>query len=995
MDIPDSRVPPEVLGLPFFPQQWRAVTAPLGPVLVLAGPGAGKTRCLTGRIGHLLAHRNADPQKICAITFTNKAAQEIASRLNNRLGDRCEQLTLGTIHSLCLQILRSHGRRVGLPTGFGVADEGHQRLVLSRFGVHTKRHGQLLLLFGRRRLQGYALTPPDEVLFNRYQQELRSNHLIDYDEILFLTRTLLESHEGLRSQYQARWEHILVDEFQDLDLTQYAIIKLFAESHRSLFVGGDDEQSIFSWRGADSRVIARFVTEFAIAEPIVLDVNCRCSKAIFEAARRILPPGELPFDKEITAVRDAPYPVQAVRCENEDEELSWLVNDLQEEFASSDLRRGDWAILYRTHQMGQQVEEALVAAGIPCQMAKGQALSDDLVITQVLASLRIVLGPDADLLVENLAQKVFPEAVLAEIQRMPGASFLKKLRGHAQQKVGADSAKCWRFLYQVENLKGLKRGPGSLPELIQAILAQGIGHYESPLDKCQEQLLDPETLPMARALGDQILQAFARGGKVVLTAGDGLEIPIKVMLQRTLPELPVEYLDRPLSINERDMVIALDPKDLPPGFPEIALSAVPSQLRITQMFKALQYVESRQYRKLFSEFVVFDTETTGKDISYCEIIELAAVKVQHGEVVETFHALMQNTRPISPGATAVHGYTDQDLQGQPSFSDVWRRFRQFVGDRVLVVHNGYQFDIPLLERLTASCGGIAGLVFFDTLVLARSLFPVGGLRLEDLARRFGVETGRSHHALDDSLCLTKVFEHLQDERLRRSRKTCLANLLDCIALGAALQNQPAICPEDQALLAASTEHGLHPQASVIDCYVEEVERLGRTYPPLAELFDRLTGKNVWHGARQQGMGQDRHPESVARLSRLLAGLRTVNMEDRIRELLDRVALSTSEGAGIDPNRVSLLTFHATKGLEFARVYLLGVEDHQLPGYYALIDNRVDDIREARRLLYVAMTRAKDKLTLTFCHHRHGRPSGGTLFLDQIGLTCPSPVVVRR
>ncbi len=308
-----------------------------------------------------------------------------------------------------------------------------------------------------------------------------------------------------------------------------------------------------------------------------------------------------------------------------------------------------------------------------------------------------------------------------------------------------------------------------------------------------------------------------------------------------------------------------------------------------------------------------------------------------------------------------------------------------------MAHNGYQFDIPVLQRQTRGCGGIDGLVFFDTLTLARSLFPVGSLKLADLAQRFGVPTGRGHHALDDSVCLASVFEHMQEERLRRSRKTCLAGLLDCIALGAALDNRPTT-PEEQALIAAAGAHGLPAQAGVVDLYVEEVERLGRPYPPVGELLDRLACRKGWPGARGRTSGREGRPESEARLARLVGSLKATSLDDRIRELLDRVALSTSDGAGIDADRVSLLTFHATKGLEFAHVYILGVEDHQLPGYYAIIEQREEEIREARRLLYVAMTRAKDRLTLTWCKQRNGRSGGGTLFLDQIGLTRRQPTM---
>jgi len=303
---------PAVMGLTFFPQQWQAVAAPLGPVLVLAGPGAGKTRCLVGRIGYLLTHHQADPQRLCAITFTNKAAQEITGRLRHELDDLTEHLTLGTIHSLCLQILRSHGRRAGLPVGFGVADEEHQRIVLGRLGVHTRQHRGLLLRFGNRRLQNHTLTASDEALFTRYQRELRSNHLIDYDEILSLTRLLLEDTPSIRTSCRSQWDHLLVDEFQDLDATQYTILKLLADGHRSLFAVGDDEQSIFSWRGADPRVMARFVKDFDINAPVVLDRNCRCARRIFEIARRVLPVAEPLFQKQISADRDSIHPVHAL-----------------------------------------------------------------------------------------------------------------------------------------------------------------------------------------------------------------------------------------------------------------------------------------------------------------------------------------------------------------------------------------------------------------------------------------------------------------------------------------------------------------------------------------------------------------------------------------------------------------------------------------------------------------------------------------------------------
>ncbi|MGH7221953.1 MAG: 3'-5' exonuclease, partial [Gemmataceae bacterium] len=308
---------------------------------------------------------------------------------------------------------------------------------------------------------------------------------------------------------------------------------------------------------------------------------------------------------------------------------------------------------------------------------------------------------------------------------------------------------------------------------------------------------------------------------------------------------------------------------------------------------------------------------------------------------------------------------------------------------ILVAHNGHRFDIPLLERLTAEWQGTRGLTFFDTLPLARNLFPTASLRLEGLAARFGVAHRPNHHALDDSLCLVQVFEHLQEERLRYLRKTCLANLLDCVALGAAIEGRKPACTEDVAILQAASWRELHRPPAIVDAYTEEAERYGVSCPPLSTLLEGLLGRDGWHGGRGEPTLRDRYPESHARLSGLLAMVKSATLKEAVRELLDRTALSRSDGSSIDADRVSLLTFHSTKGLEFSRVYVAGVEDGQLPGRYVLEEGRAEEIHEARRLLYVAMTRAKDRLILTWCKERNREPSGGTGFLDALGLTVPS------
>jgi DNA polymerase III epsilon subunit family exonuclease len=952
-----------VMGLPFFPQQWRAVAAPPGPVLVLAGPGAGKTRCLTGRVGYLI-EQGADPRRLCVIAFTNKAAGEIAHRLRHALGEAADAPTLGTIHALCLRLLREQGRRVGLPANFGVADQEQQQLVLSRLGVHTRRHRATLSRFGGRRLRGEALGG-DEALFTRYARELRSHHLIDFDEILSLALALLESSPAVLEEVRGRWDHVLVDEFQDLDPTQYGVVKLLAEGHRSLFAVGDDEQSIFSWRGADPRVMARFAADFGVTEPVVLDVNCRCSRAIFAAARRVLPPPLPLFAKQIAAVRESPFPVRALRFADDGAEAAWVAADLRRELDSSGLARGELAVLYRHHATGERLEEALIVAGTPCQMGKGLALADDPLVARLLASLRIVARPEDDLAVEQLARRLLSEAVLAEAARRPGPDWLARLRSLAEEPDFPEAPSCWRLLYQVENLRGLRRLHGTLGDLVGAVLEQGIGGLEGPLEARHDLLRDPGELPEARRLVDLLLAARDGGARVLVPPDGGLEVPLKVMIGRTLPGLAIDYLG-PTPPGPGDVVLSLDPGG--------------EHLRVVVVFKALQLLAARRFRKRFADYVVFDTETTGTDVGRDEVVELAAVRVRQGRPAETFHTLVRSRRPVPPGATAIHGYTDRDLEGQPRLEEVWPHFRAFAGDDLLVAHNGHRFDVPLLRRLTDGCGGLEGLSFLDTLPLARSLFPVGSLRLENLAAKFGVDRGRGHRALDDCLCLAGVFERLQAERLNRARKTCLGELLDCVFLGSALEGRPPSCAEDVALVEASRWRDLRRRPAVVDAYVEEVERAGLRCPPLEEILARVRAPG-WPGAQSDDGPRERYPESYERVQRLVALVRATGLEEAVRELLDKAALSASDGAGVHPDRVALLTFHATKGLEFARVYLAGVEDEVLASPQASDHERA----EARRLVYVAMTRARDRLTLTACDERHGRPGGGTRLLAEMGL----------
>ena len=962
-----------------LPQQRAAIEAPLGPVLVVAGPGAGKTFCLIGRVGHLIDVLGFPPVRICAVTFTNKAAEEIAVRLRRTLGDRTEEVTRGTLHALCLGILREHAEAAGLRKGFGVADEQYQRIVLRRLNVHLKRRGTLLTLFSRRRLQQYRLTPADEQLYRDYAAYLARRNMLDFDDLIAATRALFHQHPAVADAVARRWDYLLVDEFQDLSPAQYEILKRLARPHGNFFAVGDDEQSIFSWAGADPRLLARFREDFAIEKPVVLDRNCRCSHQIFETARRLLAENPQLFDKQLTAERESEHDVHAYTFADEAAEAEWLLEDLGGDRAMSQLGWGDYAILYRQHRLGEYLESHLLHAGIPCRLARGHSLAEDEVIGYVIAALRLMRDPADPVAVEAFARLVFSEHLLQDVQAAAAGNagdFFSSVRELARTRPAnaPDTKKLWRFVYQVENLAALYRSHHSLPALVDELLSQSVGPYRNVLEERHDELSDPAALPEAIRLADRLERAIAEERDVLIEPQGGLEIALRGMLAGTgVRHVPSPAQGR--AAGSGDVVLrAADGGDV-----GLALA----------LFKALQLCHARGLGDTLQRFVTFDFETTDKDVAACDVVEIGAVRFADGKIADEFNTLVRPTRPILPGAAKVHGRTDADVRDAPSFAEVWPRFRAFIGNDVLVAHNGQHFDVPVLRRLAAGLDGADSLVYFDTLPLARSLSR-DSAKLSDLAARFGIDPGRSHHALDDAVTLAHVFRELARQQLVRARKAVLLNVLDYLGLALALERHARPSDERRVLFDVARFYALGRYSDSLEFYAAERERTGATSPSVDEVIERLGGKELMARLRAEPDPNQRYPAAVARLRGLMDGETAQTLDEAIGRLLERVALSTSEGVEVAPDRVNLLTLHSTKGLEFSRVYVVGVEDFQVPGYYAAVENREAEIQEARRLLYVGMTRARDRLILTRAERRFGLSSGGSRFLDEMDLPAARP-----
>src|SRR5437764_84958 len=673
------------MALDPLPRQRLAIEAAPGPVLVIAGPGAGKTFCLITRIAHLVDSRGVAPERICAVTFTNRAAEEIAVRLKHTLRDRAEAVTRGTIHALCLSLLREHAEAAGLRKGFGVADEQYQKVVLGRLHVPLEQRGSLLNRFSRHRVQkqDFELTHDDARLYREYTVWLAHRNMLDFDDLVIKAEQLLRTRGDIADTIAARWDHLLVDEFQDVNAVQYDLLKRLAAPHDNLFAVGDDEQSIFTWTGADPYVLVRFARDYGIERPIVLDKNCRCSRQIFETARRVLAHNPQLFEKQLSADQESPYEVGAFAFRDEAEEAAWLLEDLRSDRAASGLGWGAYAVLYRRHKLGEYLEGRLLRAGIPCRLARGRSLVEDDVIKYVIAALRIVRDP-----ADQVAIEAFARCVLS-------------------------------------------------PHFLQEVLASPPFHLSAS-----------PPVPFSADAERGAAGAFAAGVR---------NVPCSAASRREVEEVG----------EVREVVKAADG-----GKAGLALT----------LFKALQLLHAKDLETVLERYVTFDFETTDNDVTTCGVVEIGAARVVKGEIVDRFHTLVQPYQPISSRASAIHGYTDGDVRDAPSFAQVWPEFRAFVGDDVLIAHNGQHFDIPVLRRLAAGLAGMDSLAFYDTLPLARSLSR-DSAKLEDLALRFGIDAGRAHHALDDAITLARVYRELERRRGIRARKAVVVNLLDYRGLG--------------------------------------------------------------------------------------------------------------------------------------------------------------------------------------------------------------------
>ncbi|MBE3066964.1 MAG: UvrD-helicase domain-containing protein [Chloroflexi bacterium] len=450
------------------PQQRLAVTAGAGPVLVLAGPGSGKTRVLTQRVAYLIAYEGVRPYQMLAVTFTNKAAREMSNRVRDILGELpADGLWLGTFHSICARLLRRESEHLPFDASFVIYDDDDQQRVakgaIRDLNLDEKTYRPQSVHGAISRAKNELIFPDayptqtyrDEVvkrIYKRYQELLKQNNAVDFDDLLLWTAHLLSEFPAVREKYAQRFQHVLVDEFQDTNFAQYVLLKHLASVHNNIFVVGDPDQSVYRWRGADYRNVQRFEQDFPDCHTILLEQNYRSKQIILDAAMAVIDRNPHRRRKNLFTERGAGEKLSYYEALDDYSEAAFVVDTIAGLVASQTCEPGVCAVMYRTNAQSRLLEEAFLQARLPYRLVGAQRFYGRREVKDIIAYLRLVHNPADEISLDRVINvpprgigdktilalhttargaNTSPSAVLMDLARGDASPFWPQFTGRA------------------------------------------------------------------------------------------------------------------------------------------------------------------------------------------------------------------------------------------------------------------------------------------------------------------------------------------------------------------------------------------------------------------------------------------------------------------------------------------------------------------------------------------------------------------------------------
>ncbi len=468
------------MTLALNPQQAAAVRHPGGPLLVLAGAGSGKTRVLTARIAHLIQERGVAPSRIFAVTFTNKAAGEMRARVATLLGADPRGLWIGTFHALSARLLRREAAHLGFGPNFTIYDQDDSESFIKRLlelrglspkanpprTIHAIISGAKNRMVLPEELGASADSPLERVAADVYAAlgpALKQANAMDFDDLLLYPLTLFQEHPERLAYWQRRFDHVLVDEFQDTNAAQYRLVKLLAREHKNFCVVGDDDQAIYGWRGADVRHMLSFQHDFPGTTLIKLEQNYRSTQVILDAANGVIAENARRLGKTLFTAKQGGDPVTFLTAADERDEAEWLAAELARRAAGADVPYDGMAILYRTNAQSRPLEEAFRFRGIPYRLVGAVSFYERREVKDVLAYLRLIANPADD--------EAFARIVNVPRRGIGDASFAQLVRAATQW--GKPLLEAARAADRIPDLRpNVREAFGALARLVDELRAQ-------------------------------------------------------------------------------------------------------------------------------------------------------------------------------------------------------------------------------------------------------------------------------------------------------------------------------------------------------------------------------------------------------------------------------------------------------------------------------------------------------------------------------------------
>ena len=1026
-------------------KQIEAVTHKDGPLLVIAGPGTGKTKVITHRIEHLIREHNIRPEQILAITFTNKAAEEMQERINTEIGEpHGSSVKACTFHAFCVKVLRKHALKIGLSENFTIFDQELQDEILTESTRELNLNADDYPPWLLRNIISDAkctLQNPVEAVNNTdiydpetlenirnvlktYQHKLNEYDALDFDDLLLKTVELLGVEE-VKAAYHKEISYILVDEFHDVNRVQYHLLQLLcAAPAHNLMVVADEDQSIYSWRGSNPEYIDNFRTDFD-PRTVELDDHYRCSEKILRAAEEVISRNpERQKQHTLRTHKDAGRDIFHYTFDTPIAEARGIISVIENLVKRRNCSYRDIAIFYRTHRLADVLAEQLLRADIKFQRILPTNSFGERHSKGILAYLRLIQWQ----LPQDLEHALnFPETCiddltwvrlkwLAQREHIAFIELLRNIEAYPKDVGPLTRRNVRQFWTQLERLSPELEGEKIdriIPKLFDVLEFSRSPYRAEELEVIEQQ---PE-LPNLVTARDVLYSALDLDEPIQITACHGIDAYCAAhIIHQTLETFLDQHAElqflppdenRPSQLDNGVHLLIGDFEELGEtgrdartiliGTAETVDSDVihleTEDVRSIAALKLCQRLINRFESPNMADMVVYDLETTGINPKTAEIVEIAAHRLSAiGDEVERYHCLVKPPGGRIPrAATRIHQIDEETVKNSPGIEMVLPEFSGFIQDRILIGHNVGEYDNPILARdLGRYLKTGLSAPHYDTLVTARRLFPRQRCSMGALAEKFGIEHGRLHGALEDVRVNREIFKELIKIDAYKREVKSLTELLPLVGLGILAKT------EASQRKAAATKDTL----TETDVYLNAAKRFVQTHN--AVLPDRLpleaaeaAEATAYIEELQDTVVPEFREDIEWRQRRIqfmnaMVQFELVSDEHQLTNFLDYQKLLTNIDELDDKTeQLTLMTLHAAKGTEFPVVIILGMEEGSFPMWRQNITEA--EIEEERRLFYVGMTRAQNQLYLSTTIYRTGdRDRSVSMFVREV----PSNYVIK-